>query len=759
MITCKVRIKGQVQGVGFRPYVYRLAKEHDLTGRVSNGTGGVEILVAGIKEDVEKFFEVLMENPPESAIINKFEMRWESYEEFKDFEIIESSSEGKVTLLPTPDLGLCESCRKEIWDSSNKRYLYPFTTCVDCGPRYSIQKGIPFDRHLTSMDPFSMCSTCQEEYENPIDRRFHSQTNSCPSCAIEISLVANNGQTLSRQPLNIYNATIEALKAGKIIAVKGIGGYLLLADATNRDALSNLRERKKRPGKPFALLYPSVSELKKDVILRNDELEYWESIESPIVLCKMHKTCKSGIINDLVAPGLDRLGVMRPYAPILEIISQKMGSPLIATSGNVSGFPIFYKNDEALKTLVTVADLFIINNRDIVNPQDDSVIAINNNKQKIIYRRSRGYAPNLSINVLSKIKQSVLCTGASIKSCFLLHHESQSYLSQYIGDTDNYDVQESYKLALHNISSLLGFEPEVILVDKHPEYFTYRYGHELSRKLSIKVQEIQHHKAHFASILAENNLFGSEKPILGIVWDGTGLGEDDQIWGGEFFIYNQSEIERIAHLEYFDVISGDKMARQPRLCAFSIASSDKDILEYIKDQFSEEEWRIFNQMKANSQGIKSSSMGRLFDAVAALLGLCEFQSYEGEAAMKLQVLAERCYDPDNQTKGYEKCTLKPYDMLFNVYADLKAGESKEMIAYRFHLSLVQLIEKVARDQNLTSIAFSGGVFQNALLVDLIIDNLKSEFDLYFHSDLSPNDENIAVGQLAYWHFIKENSYD
>ena len=534
--TYKIVITGQVQGVGFRPYVYTLAKKFNLKGTVSNNEEGVVIYATALKADIDKFYKTLIEHPPEVSKINSHYIKEMDAQDFENFQIIPSKTNSKLNLQLTPDFAICDTCKQEIKDPNNRRYNYPFTTCVNCGPRWSITKTFPFERSNTSIHVFDMCDDCMDEYTNPENRRFHSQTNSCSTCGIELNLIDNKRNNIEDNRHSIFKKVKSVLLKGEIIAIKNTSGYLLCCDARNTSAVQKLRLKKKRPQKPFALLYPSLTLLKEHFSVSKMQEDKLTSVERPIVIIAKSNKDSSGI-SSAVAPQLNQLGVMLPNSGILELLANEINFPIVATSGNVSGSPVLSNNEEALVKLNTIADYFLMHNLEITHPQDDSVVKFSAKfNENVVFRRSRGYAPNY-FNAKVTTDKKVMAMGAHLKSTIAFLPNDYMYISQYLGHLDNYDV---YKRFVHTATDFIAIfqqQPNVILVDKHPTYQSTLYGIELAEKYGIEVHKIQHHKAHFASVLAEHKLFNAEEPVLGVVWDGTGYGDDQQIWGGEFFRY------------------------------------------------------------------------------------------------------------------------------------------------------------------------------------------------------------------------------
>jgi len=547
----------------------------------------------------------------------------------------------------------------------------------------------------------------------------------------------------------------QKISEGSVVAIKGIGGFLLVCDATNDLTVSTLRKRKFRPSKPLALLYPDVTSVKRDFKISKSELQELQGLESPIVLLKPRDSKKAAKLLESVAPGLDRIGVMLPYAPIIMLVARELNRPLVATSGNRKGSPIIFQNNEAAKGLIGIADYLLANNRDIKVPQDDSVVKHSSaHSQRVLIRRSRGYAPAMIQKAISaSFEKEVLSMGALLKSSFCLWKDGRCHVSQYMGDTLALDAQISYKHTLDHFMNLLQFKPNIVVVDKHPAYFSTLLGKEISSQYETEIVSIQHHEAHFWSALAENDLLCSQEKILGVIFDGTGMGSDGAVWGGEFFIYENSLITRVEHFRHFPHILGDKMALEPRISALALTYFTVGLNKYSQRHFSKTEIDFYKKV-LESSSLCTSSVGRIFDAVASLLNLCQISTYEGEAAMYLEVAATKFahLHPDKMLHyNFEMSSDGGviYDqMLVEIIRDLDAGVEVGKIAFRFHQTIVNIIQSVAQSKGVHAIAFSGGVFQNCLLLDLIIEQLGGEFSLYFHRALSPNDENISYGQLV-----------
>jgi hydrogenase maturation protein HypF len=758
MQTYHIHIAGLVQGVGFRPYVYRMAQQHGLNGEVYNSIDGVHIIFNATEAEGKAFYHAVISESPAASCITSSTFREVAGCTFHEFGIIESISKGEYNVLLTPDFSMCNECRNELNNEVdiNRRKGYPFITCINCGPRYSIIHRLPYDRENTSMESFTMCPSCKQEYNEPTDRRYYSQTNSCADCGISLVMNSNEEKLQEKDYAGIIQNAVQLLEQGKIIAVKGIGGYLLICDAANRESIRRLRNYKQRPSKPFALMYPDVEMLKDDVLLNEVEEKALTSSASPVLLLQLKEKTSSGICFSEIAPGLNQVGVMLPYAPVYELLLSVYNKPVIATSANISSSPIVFEDEEAVEQLNTMADFIISNNRKIVVPQDDSVIKFSLiESQEIVIRRSRGLAPTYINPDLAIPSENILATGALLKSTVTLTHQQNVYISQYLGDLDNYDVQKNYEHCLNHFYSLFETKPEIILADKHPDYFSTSFGVDLAKEINIPIIHYQHHEAHFAAVLGENNLLSNDKPVLGIIWDGIGLGHDGNIWGGEFFIYHNYQFQRHSHIGYFDYLLGDKMAREPRIAALAATAGLKDAEALIKKKFSETEWFNYQKLLQKKGNLKTSSVGRLFDAVASLLDLSDISSYEGEAAMYLEDLALSHFQKNglamSETYFNDEINTQEIflsDMLTELTADIRKEKDKGFIAAKFHYSLAHLVKTMSLKLNIQHIALSGGVFQNAVLVDLIKKQISPDQSLFLHRQLSPNDECISFGQLC-----------
>ncbi|MEO7907912.1 MAG: carbamoyltransferase HypF [Saprospiraceae bacterium] len=627
-----MQLTGKVQGVGFRPFVYQLAQYFELTGCVHNSGDGVNIEFNADELTAQLFYEqILSKAPPLSFIISHslIKKTFIPHEGFK----IHPSQNGDCSVLVPPDFAICEECRKEIGNPENRRYRYAFTTCTQCGPRYSIISKPPYDREHTSMAAFEMCPSCLEEYNDPLTRRHYSQTNSCPHCPVMMKLFDTRKNLIESNQEQIIHKICQLWNEGKIVAIKGIGGYLFTCDASNATTIQQLRKRKHRPSKPFALMFRDVQDLKNVANVTDAELAELQSVASPIVLVRVMPGSKLPVED--IAPGLSYVGAMLPYTPLYDLLLETYDKPIVATSGNLSGAPIVFEDEMALNELNSVADFILVNTQEISAPQDDSVVVFSRYaQQRMILRRARGFAPFYFLQGISLTDTTILATGALLKNTFTLLHHRNLHISQYLGDTTNYNVQKNYEAVLQHFLGLINMHPEIVLVDKHPDYYTTQLGKLLATQWSSQLISVQHHEAHFASVLTEHRLLDEAEPILGVVWDGTGYGNDGHIWGGEFFVFDQRHISRLNHFEYFNHMLGDKMASEPRISAFSLCYKMEDAIGLLKSKFSAEEWNNYLHLIQYNK-LKTSSAGRLFDAVASMLGLIDKSSYEGQAALLL----------------------------------------------------------------------------------------------------------------------------
>jgi len=769
-----INVRGVVQGVGFRPFVYGLATKYNLKGWVCNTSEDVKIEIEGETEAIEQFKLELKTKAPPLAHIEDIAISYHSSIGYKNFEIRSSiAEEGKYQLI-SPDIATCQACLSELLDPNNRRYHYPFTNCTNCGPRFTIIEDMPYDRPKTTMRYFQMCHQCQEEYDNPLDRRFHAQPNACPKCGPKVELVDAQGKPVA-SPDPIATAS-QLLRRGNIIAIKGLGGFLLACDATNKAVVKTLRERKRRPFKPFAIMVTNIAEVKRHCYVSPEEEKLLTSSQSPIVLLKW----KDGSpVSREIAPNLAYLGIMLPYTPLHHILLRDTQLPLVMTSGNLSEEPIAKDNDEALRRLKGIADYFLIHNRDIYSRYDDSVAMVERGTNQLV-RRARNCAP-YPITLPFKTKQVLGC-GAEMKNTFCLTRDNYAFLSQHIGDMENVETLEHFGNTISLYKSLFRIEPEIVAHDLHPDYLSTKYAQELSES-GMKVIPVQHHHAHIASCMADNGL---QSAVIGVAFDGTGMGADRHIWGGEFLVADYKSFNRVGHLEYLPLPGGDAAIKKPYRTAIGYILSllGEDALRRLAfvEQVSEAEAEVVKrQIERGLNSPLTSSMGRLFDAVSALIGIRDKIDYEGQAAVELEMVAYPCHceerdssltpgtssaiSADNESYPYNITedkgmrTIKLRELLQAIVEDLKQGSSKARISIRFHNTIAQMTSQVCRliasETGIYQVALSGGVFQNRLLLNKTASLLeKSGFQVFIHRQVPCNDGGISLGQAVIAGFVK-----
>jgi len=752
-----ISVLGIVQGVGFRPFVYGLAVKHNLKGWVYNTSEDVKIEVEGKAEAIRQFERELQTQAPPLAHIETVNIEYHPPRHYKKFEIRKSRSrEGKYQLI-SPDIATCQACFDEVMDPEDRRYRYPFTNCTNCGPRFTIIEDMPYDRPKTTMSSFQMCSQCQSEYDNPLDRRFHAQPNACPICGPHVELIDNQGDLISGS--DPITAASQFLKEGKILAIKGLGGFLLACDATDDAVVKTLRQRKRRSSKPFAIMVADIEQAKKHCYVSPEEEDLLAAPQSPIVLLKWRDESS---VSPEVAPNLQFLGVMLPYTPLHHILLRDTGLPLVMTSGNLSEEPIARDNDEALKRLSSIADYFLIHNRDIYSRYDDSVSMIERGASQLV-RRARSYAP-YPVRLLFEAKQVLGC-GAEEKNTFCLIKDSYAFLSQHIGDMENIETLEHFDDTISLYRRLFRVEPEIVAHDLHPDYLATKYAREVSMS-GVKIVPVQHHHAHIASCMADNGL---ESTVIGVAFDGTGMGADGNIWGGEFLVADYRNYKRVGHLEYLPLPGGAAAIKRPYRTAVGYiltllgeSALDCDLSAMKKADDTEMEV-IKRQIERRINSPLTSSMGRLFDAVSALLGIRSEIDYEGQAAVELEMAAHRediwvqesypyCISEDEGVK-----IVRLRDLLSAVIKDSKQDVSKGSISVKFHHTIARMIDEMCRsiadETEITQVALSGGVFQNRLLLKKTTDLLESGgFQVFTHRQVPCNDGGISLGQAVVGNF-------
>jgi len=744
----RIHVTGIVQGVGFRPFVYRLALNAGLVGFVYNDPAGVWIEAQGDSSELERLLVQLKDEAPPLSKVETviFELKDEVSEQA--FTIRESPAAGNAFTLVSPDVALCDNCLREMNDPANRRYRYPFINCTDCGPRFTIIKDLPYDRPLTTMAEFPLCPDCKAEYEDPLDRRFHAQPVACPVCGPQVQLTDSSGKELAGYG-GAIGATVELLRRGKILAIKGLGGFHLACDAQSDAAVALLRRRKVRLEKPFAVMCSDLPAVRRLCKVNETAAALLTGNRRPIVLLPRLENGQQLAAG--LAPGQHQLGVMLPYTPLHHLLLGEFAAPLVMTSGNLADEPIAYRNDDARLRLDTIADGFLLHNRPIHLRCDDSVVTTLNDGPYFI-RRSRGWSPE-PVNLPIELPAHLLAVGAGQKNCFALGRERHAFLSQHIGDMANLAVLRAFEEGIEHYQRLFRVQPVAIAHDMHPEYLPTKWAQEQG----LPLIPVQHHRAHIASCLADNGYAGA---ALGVAWDGTGYGDDGAIWGAELFLADEgTDWQRLCHLDYQPMPGGAAAVRQPwRMAAIWLESTGIDpyTIPSFGEKLASEEWQIIKT--AVERGINSpltSSGGRLFDAVAALLGVRWRSLYEGQPAIELEQLA----DPD-ETGSYELAldtSRQPWrwnarSLFKQITADLHAGTAREAISARFHRGVAagirHAVEQAADETGIRTVALSGGVFQNRLLTTLLAEELRLRgFTVLLHRRVPPNDGGLALGQL------------
>lgn len=732
LCTYKINITGTVQGVGFRPFIYTLAQRYLLTGTVSNNSSGVEIIINSDVLTLKQFLIAIEYEYPLLAKIDTIEHKEIEYKTFDSFEIIKTKSKGDVVVNIPPDVSICKECEKELLDPKNRRYGYPFINCTHCGVRYSIIYNLPYDRKQTSMKTFKMCKTCELEYNNPLDRRYHAQPIGCYDCGPKLKLMNNLGKLVDTK--NEVDKTVKLLQEGKILALKGVGGYHLICDASNENSIQELRKRKKRETKPFAVMVSDMKMARELAIISKQEEKLLLSKERPIVIVK-----KKNKHSNNIAPNISYIGLFLPYTPLHLLLLKKLKSPIVATSANVTDEPIC-TNIESLEKLQGIYDYVLDHNRDIINGCDDSVFMVVKEKEVAI-RRSRGYAP-IRVTLPFFLKNNVLALGANQKSTIAIGFDNQVILSPHIGDLDSISSIEYYEKNIETLERIYNFKAKVIAYDKHPNYESTKIANKIIKtNKDIIAKKVQHHYAHILAVMAEKKIEGK---VFGVAFDGTGYGDDGMLWGGEFMVCDFEDYKRIASLEYFKLLGGAKAIKEPRRVALSILFSlyGKDVFNLDNPTtraFSSVELRAY--YTAWEKGLNSplsSSVGRLFDAVASLLGICQVMSFEGESGMLLEELFDSSvigYYPFNYEN--EKIDILPILPLLLKEKDISIAVSK------FFYTLVEVIVKVYEPYDLP-LVLSGGVFQNRVLLGLVLDRFPKAI---ISNAIPPNDGGIALGQV------------
>ena len=745
MKCVSVQIKGIVQGVGFRPFVYTLALKYDIKGWVNNDEKGVNIFLYATQENIKLFLDELQSNPPKLSHIDSIKIEEiTSKKEYKTFEIKESFSSKNKTTIVSPDIAICDDCIEDINNKSNFRHNYSLTNCTNCGPRYSIIKTVPYDRCNTSMRDFILCQKCEEEYKNPLNRRYHAQPIACETCGPKIALYNNKNEQISSD-INAIEQIADFINKGAIVAIKGMGGFHLVCDATIDKTLKELRDKKNRLNKPFAVMFKDINSIKDYTKITQKEEEILSSKERPIVIVKKSE---NSLLSKLIAPNIEHIGCFIAYTGLHHLLFRYLNNPIVATSANLKDEPIITTKDEIIEKLSNVVDFVLDFNRDILNASDDTVIQIvDNNITKI--RNARGYAPT-ALNFENSNKKKILALGANQKSTVTICFENNLVLSAYIGDLNSLKSMEYFKRTINTFKRFYDFEPQVIVCDKHPNYESTKFALQLKQENpKIELVQIQHHYAHVLSVMAEHKL---NKDVLAFIFDGTGYGDDGNIWGGEVFIASKSEYKRVNHFEYFKLLGGEMAVKEPKRVAISLLFDNFTLEEILNMQiacvkaFKESEIKMLHTMW--QKGLNSpltSSIGRLFDAVASFANILHIQTYEGETGLQI----ERNYDKSiSQSYSYEIVDDK-IDIKAMIKEMILETNQKE-ICSKFINTIVKIILDISKIYEDLPVVLGGGVFQNRTLLELLINKFKEQNrEFYYNKQIALNDEGISVGQAYY----------
>jgi hydrogenase maturation protein HypF len=747
----KISVSGIVQGVGFRPFIHRLAKRFRLCGWVQNSTTGVLIEVEGDKKDIERFFKEISSSAPPLADIQRKQIRFGKPKGLKTFQIKESLREKEEFVLLSPDISICKDCYRELNDKNDRRFCYPFINCTNCGPRFTIIKNIPYDRINTTMAEFKMCVQCESEYKDITNRRYHAEPNACEICGPVVWL--EDSQGVIAKGREAITQTIKLLKEGKIVAIKGIGGFHLACDATNPDAVKLLKIRKERErDKPLAIMSKNLQRVKQYCRVNKKEQQLLESPQRPIVL--LERIDRKYIVED-VAPNNKYLGVMLPYTPLHYLLfSDDSVLALVMTSGNTSEEPIVKDNRGAKEQLAHIADFFLMHNRDIFSRCDDSVARLVDKKITLI-RRSRGYTP-FPVLFRDKMPQILAC-GAELKNTFCLTKGRHAFLSQHMGDLKNWETFRYYKSAIQHFKRMFRIKPEIIAHDLHPDYLSTRYAIEEAEREGLRRVGVQHHHAHIVSCLAENQV---KARVIGVSFDGTGYGSDGNIWGGEFLVANTRDFKRVGHLKYLPLPAGDTGIREPWRMTISylyyVYGDDllKMDLEFVKRIERHKVELVIEMIKKKINCPLTSSCGRFFDAISSLIGVCDYATYEGQSACELEMhahMANHAQHYSYEIKKEEGFIVDPRSIVAGVVDDIKNGVLRSQIALKFHNTvanfIVDMCLEIRKQYMINKVALSGGVFQNKLLTERVSRLLKNRgFLCYLHSRVPPNDGGISLGQ-------------
>lgn len=744
MISKKISVLGIVQGVGFRPYIYNLAIKYNIKGWVKNDENGVEIEAYSTKENIQNFIDEIKSNPPILAKITDLKIENKNRKEYKDFQIIQSSSSKNKTTTISPDMAICQDCVDDIFDENNFRFSYSLTNCTNCGPRYSIIETIPYDRVNTSLKEFPLCKNCQKEFTNPTNRRYHAQAISCEECG-PTTFLYDIKQNLIATKIDAINLASQCINDGKILAIKSMGGFHIVCDASNSEAIKRLREFKKRATKPFAVMFRDIKTLKDYALLDIFEERILTSKERPIVL--LDKKQNENLSN-FVAPNIKKIGCFLPNSALHYLLFKTLFKPIIATSANLKGEPIITTKEDIFSKLYGLIDFVLDYNRDIVNSCDDSILQVANNKI-IKLRNSRGYAPN-SLKIDGRFDKKILSLGANQKSTFSIAFDNKIITAPYLGDLDSISSIENYKKTIENFLSFYDFSPEIIVCDKHPKYESTKFAFELLNKYSnLKLVQLQHHYAHILGVMAEYSL---KEEVLAFVFDGTGYGDDANIWGGEVFIANSKEYKRAYHLKYFKLLGGELAIKEPKRVALSLLFDNFTLEEVLNldlaclKSFEESQIKLlYNLWQKGLNAPLTSSFGRVFDAISSLADILHIQEYEGQTGLYI----ENLYDENIK----DSFSYKIIDELIDFSAMIKEivkEKDRKIIASKFINTVANIVLDISNNHKEMPIILCGGVFQNKILVEILLKEFqKTNRKIYLGEKYSPNDESISLGQVYF----------
>jgi hydrogenase maturation protein HypF len=769
MTSLRIVVKGIVQGVGFRPFIYQLAHKNDIKGWVLNSSEGVIIEAEGASGKVDAFVEGIRKESPPRSVIESVEIEDIEPQGFKDFTIKKSVEKPDEFQLVSPDIAICDDCLAEMFDETDRRYRYPFINCTNCGPRFTIIKDIPYDRPKTTMYKFTMCPECQAEYDDPTNRRFHAQPNACPVCGPQVEYVsqvslrgAMPASATKQTKQKAMESAVADLKSGKVVAVKGLGGFHLACDAASADAVHTLRVRKQRYGKPLAIMVRDAKRAAELCEVNGKEKELLESPRRPIVLLK-RKQAADALAGE-VAPNNNYLGIMLPYTPLHFLLLEDTGLDLVMTSGNLSEEPITAENEEAFRRLGHIADGFLVNNRDIYSRYDDSVVRVIGGRE-VIVRRARSYAP-YPVTLPFKVEREVLAVGGELKSTFCLLKDKYAFVSQHIGDMENAETFEHYENTVELYEKLFRVKPEIVAHDLHPDYFSTKYARSIP---DVKLVGVQHHHAHIVSCMVEN---GVEKKVIGVSFDGTGYGTDGTVWGGEFLVSDLQDFERAGYLRTVRLPGGEVAIKKPYRTAFSYIYSffpveyEKLAREFLKRVDTVEVDILKKQVETGLLSPMTSSAGRFFDAASSLMGIRDEIDYEGQAAIEMEMAADEnatasyAFDlttvhptHDSRLTTHDVVVVDTQSIIRGILDDVNSGVGTPVMAAKFHNAVVEIIVAVCgrlKEQcHCSTVALAGGVFQNALLSTRTVSRLKKEgFEVLEHSQVPTNDGGISLGQAV-----------